>query len=816
NPGFRELVGRVREADLEAFAHQEVPFERLVELLNPVRSTARHPLFQVSLSLQNGADDDLVLPGLKAELLDWDDEMAKFDLTVRLTATRRPDGSPGGIDGALEYAADLFDRTTAEWLGSRFARVLEALATAPETRVSEVDILSAGERRRMLADWNDTAMAVPGGCLPDLLQEQAAATPDATAVVFEGAELTYAQLNARANQLARLLVGRGVGPESLVAVVMDRSLDLMVALLAVLKAGGAYLPVDPGYPADRIGYMLADSRPAAILTDSRTAAGLPGQPAERIVVDDPELVRLTGLLAEADLAEAERISPLLRSHPAYVIYTSGSTGRPKGVVVPHAGAVNRLAWMQGLYRLRAGDRVVQKTPIGFDVSVWELFWPLTQGAAMVVARPGGHREPAYLARLIQDERVTVAHFVPSMLQVFLAEPSARLCAGLRLVFCGGEAVPGELAARFTGMLPRVGLHDLYGPTEASIDVTAWEFQPGPEPVTVPIGRPVWNTQVYVLDAGLRPVPPGCAGELYLAGVQLARGYLGRPALTAERFVASPFRPGERMYRTGDLTRWTRDGVLEYLGRTDDQVKIRGFRIELGEVEATLRQHPAVAQAAVMVREDVPGDQRLVGYVVPSAGTAGVDREDVRAHVSSVLPEFMVPSAVVVIDRLPLTVNGKLDRGALPAPEPAVTGSGYRAPSSPREEILCAAFAEVLGVPRIGVNDSFFDLGGHSLLAMRLVSRIRVALDIEVPVRVLFETPTVAGLTARLAAGADAGRTALMPRPRPDAVPLSFAQARLWFLGQLEGLSAVYNVPLVVRLRGELDVAALGAALGDVV
>jgi amino acid adenylation domain-containing protein/non-ribosomal peptide synthase protein (TIGR01720 family) len=802
NPGFRELVGRVREADLAAFAHQEVPFERLVEVLNPARSAARHPLFQVSLSLQNGADGGVVLPGVEAESLDWDDGMAKFDLTMRLTEVRGAGGVPGGINGGLEYAADLFDRVTAERLAARFTRVLEAVAADPDARGSEVDILSAGERRQLLADWNDTAADVPAGTLPDLLQAQAARTPDAAAVVFGDTGLTYAQLNTRANQLARLLAARGVGPESLVAVAMERSADLVVALLAVLKAGGAYLPVDPSYPADRIGYMLADAAPAVILTTAATATGLP---AERIVVDDPEIVRLLGRLDGADLAEAERVSPLLRSHPAYVIYTSGSTGRPKGVVVSHAGVVNRLEGMQGAYRLRAGDRVVQKTPFGFDVSVWEFFWPLAQGAAMVVARPGGHRDPAYLARLIQEQQVTVAHFVPSMLQVFLAEPSARLCTGLRLVICSGEALPGELAARFAATLPTVGLHNLYGPTEATVDVTAWEVQPGPGSVTVPIGRPVWNTRVYVLDAGLQPVPPGCAGELYLAGVQLARGYLGRPGLTAERFVASRFTPGERMYRTGDLARWTRDGVLEYLGRTDDQVKIRGFRIELGEVEAALLRYPAVARAAVVVREDVPGDRRLVGYVVHAAGVAGLDVAEVRAHVASLLPEHMVPSAVVVLDALPLSVNGKLDRRALPAPVFAGAARS-RAPRDAREEALCGLFAEVLGAERVGIDDSFFDLGGESIISIQLVARARKAGLVITP-RDVFVHKTVAALAeaARDLAAAGEAEDPNAGIGEMPPVPMAAWLAELSAPETLFSQSALVNVPAGLR-AGRLEKA----------
>jgi amino acid adenylation domain-containing protein len=482
-----------------------------------------------------------------------------------------------------------------------------------------------------------------------------------------------------------LLIARGVGPESLVAVVMERSADLVVALLAVVKAGGAYLPVDPGYPADRISYLLTDAAPVLALTDQASApkvpgAGLPALPV--LVLDNPALDAEHAGLDGTDMTDTERPAALLPQHPANVIYTSGSTGRPKGVAVPHAGAVNRLAWMQGEYGLGPGDRVLQKTPFGFDVSVWEFFWPLTQGAVLVVARPGGHRDPRYLAEVIVREQITVTHFVPSILREFLREPAAGACTGLRTVFCSGEALSPELRDKFAGLLD-VPLHNLYGPTEASVDVTAWPCRAGTDSATVPIGRPMWNTRVYVLDERLRPVPVGVAGELYLAGAQLARGYLGRSALTAERFVACPFgsTTGKRMYRTGDIARWNHDGWLEYLGRTDEQVKIRGFRIEPAEIETVLATHEGVGQVAVVAREDTPGDRRLVAYIVP-AGDAGVDAAGLRTHVAGALPGYMVPSAVVVLEELPLTVNGKLDRRALPAPDDAAGGAeAYRAPTT---------------------------------------------------------------------------------------------------------------------------------------
>ncbi|MFD8008641.1 amino acid adenylation domain-containing protein, partial [Streptomyces mirabilis] len=538
--------------------------------------------------------------------------------------------------------------------------------------------------------WNDTAVEVVAGTLPGLFEARVAVSPDAVAVVFEGGEVSFGELDVRANRLAGLLVDRGVGPECVVPVVMERSVEMVVALLGVLKAGGAYLPVDPELPAERVEYLLSSVGASVVVT--------------RELVEES---------ASHDALTVRRV--VLPGHPAYVIFTSGSTGGPKGVVVPHAGIVNRLVWMQAEYGLGSGDRVLQKTPFGFDVSVWEFFWPLLEGAALVVARPGGHRDPAYLAELIQGENVSVAHFVPSMLQAFLAESSARECTGLRAVMCSGEALSAELRDGFARVLPSVGLHNLYGPTEASVDVTSWACAEDAEGVPVLIGRPVFNTRVYVLDAGLEPVPVGVAGELYLAGVQLARGYLGRPGLTAERFVANPFGNGERLYRTGDLARWNAGGALEYLGRTDDQVKLRGFRVEPGEIQAVIAEHSSVAHAAVIVREDAPGDVRLVAYVVAAAGADGELPQDIRAFAAQRLPEYMVPSAVMVLDALPVTINGKLDRRALPAPDYAAVAGVGRGPATLQEELLCAAFAQVLGLEKVGVDDDFFALGGHSLL-----------------------------------------------------------------------------------------------------
>ncbi|MFI9237591.1 amino acid adenylation domain-containing protein, partial [Streptomyces sp. NPDC053079] len=807
DPTFRELLERVRETDLAAYAHQDLPFERLVELVNPVRSMARHPLFQVMLAFQNNTAAGLELVGVDIDVEPLGQVTAKFDLGFTLAERFGADGGPSGIEGQVEFAADLFDAATVELVAERLVRLLDAVVADPERPIGRVEILSDEERQRLLTEWNDTFHEVPETTLPDLIEQQAALTPDATAVVFEGEELTYAELNVRANRLAHHLISTGTGPEQIVAIALPRSIELIVSLVAVLKAGAAYLPVDPDYPADRITYMLDDAAPTCVITDTQTLPVVGSATTPVIVLDDPGTI--TELTGNPDRT-------LRPGQPAYVIYTSGSTGRPKGVVVPHSGIVNRLLWMQSRYELTADDRVLQKTPSSFDVSVWEFFWPLITGARLVVAKPDGHKDPAYLTGLIRKQQVTVTHFVPSMLQTFLAHPDAGRCTTLRHVFASGEALPGPVQAQFRNTLTTTPLHNLYGPTEASVDVTEWECRTEDDnTTTVPIGAPIWNTSTYVLDDRLQPVPPGTPGELYLAGTGLARGYLNRPALTAERFVADPFTgTGARMYRTGDLVRHRTDGTLEYLGRTDHQVKIRGFRIELGEIEAALTAQPHIAHAAAVVREDRPGDKRLVAYVV--AESANLSTDTLRAALATRLPDYMVPGTVLTLDTLPLTPNGKLDRKALPAPDYAALTTN-RTPRNPHEETLCALFAEVLSLDTVGIDDNFFDLGGHSLLATRLISRIRTTLGTELAIRTLFETPTVAGLADQLTdTDTTPVRPELVPAVRPDRLPLSFAQRRLWLISRLEGANATYNIPMAVRLTGALDEQALQAALHDVI
>ncbi|CUW31679.1 Dimodular nonribosomal peptide synthase [Streptomyces reticuli] len=769
DPSFTELLARVRETDLAAYAHQDVPFERLVEIVNPTRSLAHHPLFQVMLVLANKVEGDFAMEGLAVSDAEFDAFAAKFDLTFHMGERHHEDGRAAGITGALEFATDLFDRDTARELAARWERLLRAVVADPSRPVGEADLLSPPERLRVLADWNDTAREVPRETLPELLSAQAARTPDAVAVEDGTVALTYRDLDARANRLAHELIARGIGPERYVAIGLPRSAELVVAIVAVLKAGAAYLPVDPGYPAERVAYMLRNATPACLLTDGRTAAALPDTGAlPRLLLDEPGTVAALNGRPDRTPTDADRVTALLPAHPAYVIYTSGSTGRPKGVVMPGGALVNLLSWHRGSIPGGPGRRVAQFTAVSFDVSVQEILSALLHGSTLVVPDDDVRRDPAAFARWLDEQRVNEL-YAPNLVIGAVSEEAAA--QGLDLpeltdIAQAGEAlVLGDALRALAVRRPR-RLHNHYGPTETHA-ATSYTF-PGEVadwPDTAPVGHPIWNARVYVLDERLRPVPAGVPGELYVAGAQLARGYLDRPGLTAERFVADPFGPaGTRMYRTGDLARWRGDGRLEYLGRADDQVKLRGFRIEPGEISSVLAAHPGVRGAAVLVREDRPGDQRLVAYVVPADGAAP-EAADLRAHAAGRLPDHMVPSAFVVLDALPLTPNGKLDRRALPVPGTAAAVSS-RQPRDPGEESLCAIFAKVLGLPGVGIDDSFFDLGGHSLLATRLVNQVRAELGVELPIRAVFEAPTVAALNAHVTgARKKRVRPALRPMPR---------------------------------------------------
>nr|AGS49567.1 long-chain-fatty-acid--CoA ligase [uncultured bacterium esnapd10] len=782
NPTFRDLLGRVRATDLAAYAHQDLPFEKLVERLAPERSLSRHPLFQVMLAFQNSVTGDLDLPGLDASLETIGVGIAKFDLHLSLAERVTSDGSPAGVDCALEYRTDLFDLATIEALADKLMRLLKLAAQAPDRPLRTFDLLRA-EQAELLAAGRGDVRKVPKVTVPKLFEFQVFRTPDAVAVRFGPARLTYEELNERANRLAHLLIDRGAGPESVVALALPRSADLIVALVAVLKTGAAYLPIDVEYPADRIEYMLADARPQCVIT--------------------PELLRDSALADQPDHNPADfcRTSRLHRDHPAYLVYTSGSTGKPKAVVMPASGLANLLAWHAGRFPGGVGTTTAQFTAIGFDFSVQEILSALVSGRTLAVPSDDVRRSAEELVKWLAANEVNEL-FAPNLVIESLCEAAAELRADLPAltdVLQGGEAL--TLSHRVREFFARPGrrLHNVYGPAEThAVTTSTLPDDPADWPAASSIDGTISNTRIYVLDDHLRLVSAGVAGELYLAGNGVARGYFGKHGLTAARFVADPFGPaGSRMYRTGDLVRWRTDGTLEFLGRADDQVKVRGFRIELGEVEAALTAQPGVAKAAVVVRDSV-----LVAYVVGE-----VDRDEVAKR----LPDFMVPSTYVTLDEFPLTPNGKLDRKALPAPETHVS----RAPRTPVEEIMCGLFAEVLGVEVAGVDDGFFELGGHSLLATRLVSKVRAVLGAELTVRDLFESPTPAGLAASLTSG-ERARPALVRHDRGKDVPLSFAQQRLWFLHRLEGPSPTYNLPFALRLTGVLDRDALQAAVHDVV
>src|SRR5262245_51880142 len=693
----------------------------------------------------------------------------------------------------LYTAADLADHQ------QRFLSLLAAVRD-PDVAIGRLELLSGAERRLLLEDWNATARAVVPATLPQLFAAQAGKTPDAIAVVFADARLSYGELEARSNQLAQHLRAQGVGAETVVGLCLERSPALLVGLIGILKAGGAYLPLDPSYPAERLAFMLQDAGAPFLITTTALGARLPRHGARIIDLD----AEAAAIAARPTRAPATRLAP---HNLAYVIYTSGSTGTPKSVAVEHGGLTNVLLAVREQVPLERQDRLMAVTTVGFDIAARELFLPLISAAAGVIAQPEIVKDAAALARTIAKTGTTILQGTPTLWDALTTNGVEGLQDLKMLV--GGEALSGRLSSALRGVAREVT--NLYGPTETTIWSTVMVLDDD-EVATPPIGRPIWNTRIYVLDDCLEPVPAGVVGELYISGGGVGRGYLGRGGLTAERFVADRFGgSGGRMYRSGDLARWRFDGVLEFVGRADQQVKVRGFRIEPGEIEAALLGEGSVSQAAVVARSDGAGGGQLVGYVVAAPGRE-VDADALRAHVGLRLPDYMVPGAIVELDRLPLTANGKLDRAALPAP--AYHGRG-RLPRTPQEEVLCSLFAEVLGVAGVGIEDDFFALGGHSLLATRMISRIRASLDVEVSIRSLFEAPTVAVLAGRLSEGG-VGRARLRAVSRPADVPLSYAQRRLWFLERLEGGRANYTIPLAVRLRGELDVAALEAALGDVV
>ncbi|MBN8227307.1 non-ribosomal peptide synthase/polyketide synthase [Corallococcus macrosporus] len=786
---FRELLAQVRGTTLTAYEHQHVPFEKLVEAIQPVRDSSRSPLFQVMFALQNTPTETLQLPGLTLRPLPLEVHFAKFDLTLSLQEFQE------GISGTLEYATDLFDAATVQRMAGHFGVLLEAIAKKPDTKLGDLPLLTEPERQQLLLEWNPpAAQSQYEPSIPAMVEAQVRRTPDALAVITPERQLTYREVDAKANQLAHRLRGLGVGPETRVGLCVERTEDLVIGALGILKAGGAYVPLDPSYPRERLGWLLEDAQGPALVAHSHLLAALPETSATPVCLD-----------SDAELAKQPITAPAVDIHPghlAYLIYTSGSTGRPKGVAISHGNAVSFLHWAIETFTPEELKGTLAATSLNFDLSVFELFAPLSSGGAVVVARNALH-----LAELPTASHVTLVNTVPSAMAQLLrlnAVPS-----GVRVVNLAGEALPETLAKQVYAVPTVQKLFNLYGPSEDTTYSTASLVGRDEVPL---IGRPLSATRAYVLDAALQPVPVGVAGELYLAGEGQARGYLLRPELTAERFVPEPYGPpGGRMYRTGDRVRYRADGRLEYLGRIDFQVKVRGFRIELGEIEAALRRVPGLKDAVVVAKGEA-ADKRLIGYVTARDGHS-LEVDALKAHLRQGLPEYMVPSALLVLDALPLNSNGKVDRKALPEPGNLARSSDFVAPRTDTEEQLAALFAEVLRVERVGIHDDFFAMGGHSLLATQLVSRVRSTFGVELPLRVFFEASTVAALATKLDG---AQRSEHRPPPlrassHEGALPLSFAQQRLWFLDQLTPGDASYNIPTALRLKGHVDVESLRRA-----
>ncbi|WP_315337930.1 non-ribosomal peptide synthetase [Pseudomonas grimontii] len=781
---FTELLAATRQTALGAQAHQDLPFEQLLEAFPHAREQG---LFQVMFNHQQRDLSALRrLPGLLADELPWHSREAKFDLQLHSEEDRN-----GRLSLSFDYADELFDSATIQRLAEHYIHLLQAVCEQPQQALGDIQLMQQDEQQT----WCQAPCAPAQQWLPELLNQH---TSDNTALVWQDGSLTFAQLHTQANRLAHYLRDKGVGPDVCVAIAAERSPQLLVGLLAIIKAGGAYVPLDPDYPAERLAYMLKDSGVHLLLTQTALLEHL--STADGVCVIAMDTLHLDGWPTQP---------PGLHLHGdnlAYVIYTSGSTGQPKGVGNTHAALAERLQWMQATYQLNDSDVLMQKAPISFDVSVWECFWPLITGCRLVLAGPGEHRDPHRIAQLVQAHGVTTLHFVPPLLQLFIDEPLVPECTSLRRLFSGGEALPAELRNRVLAQLPAVQLHNRYGPTETAINVTHWHCT-AEDGERSPIGRPLGNVICRVLDEQLNPLPAGVPGELCIGGIGLARGYLGRAALTAERFVADPLgEAGARLYRTGDRARWSADGVLEYLGRLDQQVKLRGFRVEPEEIEARLLALDGIAQAVVLVR-----DTQLIGYYTAHSA---LDEQDVKAALAAELPEYMVPAQLMRLDAMPLSPSGKLDRRALPAP--VWQTREHIAPETPLQQQIAAIWREVLGLPRIGLRDDFFALGGHSLLATQIISRTRQACDVELPLRTLFEASELGAFAEQVgliqASGQRNQQTAIATVDRSAPVPLSYSQQRMWFLWQMEPDSPAYNVGGMARLRGVLDVGRFEAAL----
>ncbi|MDD0999147.1 amino acid adenylation domain-containing protein [Pseudomonas sp. TNT2022 ID1044] len=800
---FSQLLEQTRATSLDAQDYQDLPFERLVQALQGERSLSHSPLFQVMFNHQQARPAAVsgLLAGLRVEALNATAQTTQFDLQL----DTQEEGDK--LFASLTYATDLFDAERIEHLARHWRNLLAGVLANPQAPLAELPLLDADERLRMLDDLNDTAQVYPGEvCVQRHFEERVRENPQATALVFQGESLSYAQLNLRANRLAHHLRAQGVGPEVIVGIACDRSFEMVIGLLAILKAGGAYVPLDPEYPLDRLSYMIEDSGISLLLTQEHLLA--------RLVT--PDSVRTLCLHADADwlsdLPGSDLPNLAVAENLAYMIYTSGSTGKPKGAGNRHVALHNRIEWMQDAYNLQPADRVLQKTPFSFDVSVWEFFWPLMKGATLVIAAPGEHRDPQRLAALIVEQSITTLHFVPSMLSAFISADEALACTSLTRIICSGEALPMELQRQTLRNLPQATLYNLYGPTEAAIDVTHWTcVEEGRD--SVPIGRPIANLRTCILDSELQPLPSGAVGELYLGGIGLARGYHRRGALTAERFVVDPFGSGERLYRTGDLARYRTDGAIDYCGRIDHQVKIRGLRIELGEIEARLQEHADV-QDAVVLALDGPSGKQLVAYIVPQeralvdadADQQGVWRETLKSHLLGSLPDYMVPAQTVLIEQMPLSPNGKLDRKRLPAPTAQVSQRAFEAPGNAHEQVLAQIWQDVLGIEQVGRQDNFFELGGDSIISIQVVSRARRS-GLSLQPRDLFQQQTLQALAAVVKEQA----APLAQQGSVDGVQ-TLTPIQRWFFEEPIPQRAHWNQAVLLTPRESLELPRLQSAL----
>ncbi|HET8705431.1 MAG TPA: amino acid adenylation domain-containing protein, partial [Pseudomonadales bacterium] len=806
---FRQLMKDVGQEIRSGFKHQRFSIAELNRSLELTES-GRKRLYDINFSFESFAAD-LTFGEAKLSVKPLHNGYEQVPLAIFV----RDYHDDQAVDVAFDFNLAFFSGREIERIIESLERITNHILVSPDTPLADLPLLSAHETDQVLNQFNQRHAAYPvDKLIHELIEDQAARTPHNIALEFEDAHLTYAQLDAAAERLADALLAQGVMPDDRVGVCLHRSFEMVIGLLGILKAGAAYVPLEPSLPAERLAYMIEDSSPVAILVDSDTQ--------NRISNLDQTKINLGKWLFEGESPQTSKRekSPALSSKIlAYVLYTSGSTGKPKGVMNQHDAVVNRLFWAQKEYRVTSAERILQKTPFSFDVSVWEFFLPLISGATLVIAPPNAHQDPEWLQRIITEKSISMLHFVPSMLSAFLSQFNrVQDKTPIQKVLCSGEALPYSLQQRFFQLLPGVELHNLYGPTEAAVDVTFWRCDSASKYDFVPIGFAADNVQIYILDRRMRPVPVGAVGEIYIGGIQVARGYLNRPELTLERFISNPFLVDEhnRLYKTGDLGRWLENGAVEYLGRNDFQIKIRGFRIELGEIETALANFPGVREAIVIAREDQPNDKRLVAYVIP-AENASLNTDEIHAYLAEQLTSYMVPSAFVVLDSFPVNANGKLDRKALPAPDrAAVVGSEYEPPQGELEHTIAIICQEVLGLEKVGRHDNFFRCGGHSLAALQLLSRLRERENVELSLRDIFSHPTISELAA-LATTSKTECYSVERIGRDEPLKLSWSQQRLWFLHQLDAAaSAAYQMSTALKIEGPLDVTLLQDTLNRVI